>query len=342
MSEYTFPKVFSYTEGSGSSDPLDTWDGKEDCRTYGCPDNEECTIVKYITDDPAYVCIKKCEGPPPPRRNADGFFTCPDCENGKWRWNLERFCRIPTDHAGFIKWPPGTNPTTHVWDDTFKRCPYQNITLLGKQSKLKLDFGDPFIRDEHQLVDRDLVIAYGYDLICPCVPKKEAAYIQQGGKYNTGQPANWTEGDFNFDGVVDILDVAEAVSQPSSTPINTQTPIADVTPTLFFVGKDPTSGENCPGEACDDYGTNELCPSCPCANWVCCPDNFWCALTLADCPSFVIDQGGTPDPQSLLALSEPYETFDPDPIVGQPTSSLSLDLDYTVTNDKPLILESNI
>ncbi|MBU6309699.1 MAG: hypothetical protein KJS77_08145, partial [Planctomycetes bacterium] len=33
-----------------------------------------------------------------------------------------------------------------------------------------------------------------------------------GGKFDTGSPASWNEGDFTYDGVVDILDAASFLS----------------------------------------------------------------------------------------------------------------------------------
>jgi len=35
------------------------------------------------------------------------------------------------------------------------------------------------------------------------------ANVLASGKYDTGEPATWTQGDFTYDGIVDILDVSD-------------------------------------------------------------------------------------------------------------------------------------
>ncbi len=40
----------------------------------------------------------------------------------------------------------------------------------------------------------------------------DAANFLAGGAFDSGQPASWNEGDFGYDGVVDILDAAEFVA----------------------------------------------------------------------------------------------------------------------------------
>lgn len=347
MPEYKFSKIFSYTEGSGSSGS-----GDQDCRTLGCPENEKCTEVGIgITDtgNTGYRCIKECSGKPDPSPNM--VYDCKYCEDGKWIWKMKRYCRVPTTSNGDIKWPVGTSPKTHVFDDTFADCPIQ------------IPYQD--------FPGNDAPIGFGYDLFCPCVPIKKAAYIQEGGKYNTGQPSNWTEGDFNFDGVVDILDVAEAVSQPSP-PDDSQIAMSDFMPSVFFVGKDPSSqnSSSCGCTAydceCEDIGWttahDDPLSYYPYRYVDCCPpgstfDGFFCQFSCGsgngdDCspsqvsPSYrnelIYCEGEAPDGCQLSTVDPTYQTFAPDPIVSQTTSSLSLSLDYTITNGKPLILESNI
>ncbi len=40
----------------------------------------------------------------------------------------------------------------------------------------------------------------------------DVANLVASGKYSTGMPASWPEGDFNDDGVMDILDISDFVS----------------------------------------------------------------------------------------------------------------------------------
>jgi hypothetical protein len=40
----------------------------------------------------------------------------------------------------------------------------------------------------------------------------DAANFLSAGKFDTGNPATWTQGDFTYDGVVDILDAADFLS----------------------------------------------------------------------------------------------------------------------------------
>jgi hypothetical protein len=40
----------------------------------------------------------------------------------------------------------------------------------------------------------------------------DAANLFASGRFNTGEPATWAEGDFNYDGIVDVLDIADVMA----------------------------------------------------------------------------------------------------------------------------------
>jgi len=360
MAEYKFPKAFSYTQGSGSGTNTD-----EDCRTLGCNAGEKCSEVnvgKAPSSTNVYRCIKDCIG------NAEdvprpGGFDCKYCEDGKWVFKMPRFCRIPTDNNNNVLWPAGTHPSTHIFDETIQDCPsqtyYQNFP------------------------DNSSPVQFGYDLICPCVPKKEASYIKDSGKYNTEQLATWTEGDFNFDGIVDILDVAELMSSPGPSTTNFANP--DDLPAVFFTGAAPSSKSLDKTSDQECYGCSAYDCECEDVGWItvkdfissteygrmpfrfvyCCPENTswdepYCVETVGSgadsyenrfSPAYrnelIACEGQAPggceavhDPDTFRGLRS--RAIPSSKIVSTTTSNIRINLTYTVINQKPLVIESQI
>jgi hypothetical protein len=67
----------------------------------------------------------------------------------------------------------------------------------------------PFPR-HHQASDRDRGDAVLEPLEPVAEPRPHGP--PRGGKFDSGTPASWNEGDFDYDGVVDIIDVADFLS----------------------------------------------------------------------------------------------------------------------------------
>ena len=49
--------------------------------------------------------------------------------------------------------------------------------------------------------------------------QKDVQIVLQGGKYRTGDLANWIDGDWNGDGVFDQLDIVETLQAGTYSPV---------------------------------------------------------------------------------------------------------------------------